>query len=237
MLDTITETRADLVIASPYMKGGKVTKVPYIRKVLSKFVNRFMYFAAQDKFSTFTGMVRTFDAQFLKSLNLKARDYEINPEIIYKALILRAYIVEIPAHLDWSLQRKERKRSISIKRITKGIVAGLMSGYIFRPYIFFMTLGFIVFVISLYILIWIGINIYDIYPDIPVAEGYFDDRLSNAISEVFRNRPHAFFIGGFALLISLQLISIGFLSLQSKRYFEELFHLSTNIHKKQNNLN
>ncbi|MFC1731944.1 glycosyltransferase family 2 protein [candidate division KSB1 bacterium] len=231
MLDTIKETNADLVIASPYMKGGKLTKVPYLRKILSKFVNRFMYFASQDKFSTFTGMVRTFDARFLKSLNLKAKDYEINPEIIYKSLILRAHVIEIPAHLDWSLQRKERKKSISFKRIFHGVIAGLMSGYIFRPYIFFMAIGFILFIVSLYIISWILINIYHVYPEIPVAAGYFDDRLSNAIAEVFRNRPHAFFIGGFTFLISLQLISIGFLSLQNKRYFEELFHISTTLHK------
>ncbi len=227
LIDTIITTHADMVIASPYMKGGKVTKVPYIRKILSKFINRFMRLAAQDKFHTFTGMVRVFDGKFLRSLNLKARDYEINPEIIYKALILRACIVEIPAHLDWSLQRKERRRSINISRILKGIIAGLMSGYIFRPYIFFIAIGSVLLLASIYIISWIFINIYHIYPDIPVVSGYFDDRFSNAVAEVFNKRPHAFFVGGFTFIFAIQFISIGFIALQNKRYFEELFHINT----------
>ena len=40
------------------------------------------------------------------TLNLKTKDYEISPEIMYKAMILRARIVEIPAHLDWTEQNK-----------------------------------------------------------------------------------------------------------------------------------
>ena len=49
-----------------------------------------------------TGMVRVYDGRFLRSLDLRAMDTEINTEIIYKAQILHARIVEIPAHLDWS---------------------------------------------------------------------------------------------------------------------------------------
>jgi len=40
---------------------------------------------------------RAYKAEFIKNLNLKAVDYEINPEILYKAMILRARIIEIPA--------------------------------------------------------------------------------------------------------------------------------------------
>jgi hypothetical protein len=36
-------------------------------------------------------------------------------------------------------------------------------------------------------------------------------------------------VGGISLLASLQLICFGVLSLQQKKYFEELFHLGTTI--------
>ncbi len=62
-----------------------------------------------------------------------AKISEINPEIIYKAYILRAHIVEIPAHLDWSFQNKNASR-ISGIRIARGILSGLMACFIFRPY-------------------------------------------------------------------------------------------------------
>jgi len=96
LVDKQIETDAEIVIASPYMKKGKVTKVPFIRALLSRTVNRFMRFAAQEKYYTFTGMARAYKADFIKNLNLKTKDYEINPEILYKAMILRARIIEIP---------------------------------------------------------------------------------------------------------------------------------------------
>ena len=46
MVDKMIETSSDIVIASPYMKGGKVTDVPFGRKVMSRWVNRFMRIAA-----------------------------------------------------------------------------------------------------------------------------------------------------------------------------------------------
>ena len=43
--------------------------------------------------------------------------------------------------------------------------------------------------------------------------------------------PHSFIVGGIALLVAIQLISLGLLSLQKKRYFEELYYLNTITHK------
>ena len=70
MVDKLLETSADIVLASPYMKGGKVTGVPFSRRVMSKWVNRFMRIAAQDKYHTYTAMVRAYRADFIQSLNL-----------------------------------------------------------------------------------------------------------------------------------------------------------------------
>jgi glycosyltransferase involved in cell wall biosynthesis len=106
MVDKLIETNSDIVIASPYMPGGKVTDVPFTRKMMSIWVNRFMRLAAQDKYHTYTGMVRAYRKDFIQTVNLKTKDYEINPEILYKGMILRARIIEIPAHLDWTEQNK-----------------------------------------------------------------------------------------------------------------------------------
>ncbi|MFW6222840.1 MAG: glycosyltransferase family 2 protein [Bacteroidota bacterium] len=233
LLDVIHFSKADIVIASPYMKGGKVTNVPFTRKVMSKWVNRFMRMAAQEKYHTYTGMVRAYNTNFIRGLNLKTKDYEVNPEIMYKAMILRARILEIPAHLDWSMQKKVGKKRQSSIRVLRGVFSGLMSGFIFRPYVFFLGVGFIMLLLSLYIILWIFINTFQVYPDIQVASDYFDDRFSRALAVVFQERPHAFFIGGFTFLAAIQFLSLGFLSLQSKRYFEETFHISTGIYRSQ----
>ena len=69
MLEKIRKTRAKIVIASPFMKGGKISNVPWLRKFLSVRANRFLcLMAAKDRFSdkitNITGMVRTYDGIF-----------------------------------------------------------------------------------------------------------------------------------------------------------------------------
>jgi glycosyltransferase involved in cell wall biosynthesis len=231
LLDTITTTHSDVVLVSPYMKGGKTTAVPFFRRTMSRWVNWLMSLSSQEKYHTFTCMVRAYKGDFIRSLNLKTRDYEINPEIIYKSMILRAKIIEIPGHLDWTNQKKLGKRRVSGMKIYKGILSGLMSSFIFRPYIYYLAISTFVFSIFLYLITWIFINISSVYPQMSSGV-YFDDRFSYAVKIVFEARPHAFLIAGIALLVSLQFLSMGFLSLQNKRYFEELFHISSAIKDK-----
>ena len=232
LLETLESTQADVVIASPYMKGGKVTAVPFFRLLLSRVVNRFMRFAAQEKLHTYTSMVRGYRTEFLKSLNLKTKDYEISPEILYKAMIMRARIIEVPAHLDWTEQNKLGGQRTSSMRILKTFYSGLMAGFIFRPYIFFLSVGFVLFLVSVFLIGWIFYFVFATIPTIPIDPNAFDDRFSLAIKQVYQARPHLFFVGGVTMLATLQILSLGFLSLQSKRYFEELFHLNSSISKK-----
>jgi glycosyltransferase involved in cell wall biosynthesis len=234
MVDKLIETSADMVMASPYMKGGKVTAVPFLRKVMSRWVNRFMSMAAQDKYHTFTGMVRAYRKTFVETLNLKTRDYEINPEIVYKGMILRAKIVEIPAHLDWTEQNKYKGKRSSSLRVLRGFFSGLMSGFIFRPYFFFLSIGSILMILSLYELLWL---LYDTFSNMAtsstVLPAGIEKTFSNSLNFEFGKSPQSFFVGGITFVIAIQFLSLGFLSLQSKRYFEELFHLGTAL-KKQN---
>ena len=231
MADKLVETSADIVLASPYMKGGKVTGVPFSRKVMSKWVNRIMRLAAQDKYHTYTAMVRAYRTNFIRSLNLKTRDYEVSPEIIYKAMILRARIVEIPAHLDWTEQNKFAGKRTSSIRVLRGLFSGIMSAFIFRPYIFFLGIGTILMLLSLYELIWL---LHDTLADIKLAHLQSppqNDAFSFSLALQFRKNPQSFIVGGITFVASIQFLSLGFLSLQNKRYFEELFHLGTSIKK------
>ncbi|MFN8250491.1 MAG: glycosyltransferase family 2 protein [Ferruginibacter sp.] len=229
MSDTLIKEYADIVMASPYMKGGRVTAVPFMRSIMSRYVNRFMSFAAQDKYHTFTGMVRAYRKSFIKTVNLKTKDYEIMPEIIYKSMILRAKIIEIPAHLDWTEQNKFKGQRTSSLRVIRSFFSGLMSAFIFRPYIFFMGIGAVLMALSLYELVWL---LYDTLADLaktrttlPAGEWSF----SHSLTTEFKRSPQAFLIGGITFIVAIQFLSLGFLSLQSKRYFEELFHLGTAI--------
>jgi len=233
MADRLIETNADIVMASPYMKGGKVTAVPFLRKIMSLWVNRFMRLAAQDKYHTFTGMVRAYRKDFIQTVNLKTRDYEINPEIVYKAMILRAKIEEVPAHLDWTEQNKFAGKRTSSLKVIRGFFSGLMSGFIFRPYIFFMGIGAILMLLSLYELVWL---LYDTLHDLAQAKTILpggEHSFSASLALQFKKNPQSFFVGGITFVIAIQFLSLGFLSLQNKRYFEELFHLGTSFKKQK----
>lgn len=231
LLNTLVNTQAELVLASPYMKGGKTTAVPYSRKIMSRWVNWLMSLSSQEKYHTFTCMVRAYKGNFIRSLNLKTKDYEIFPEIIYKAMILRARIIEIPAHLDWSFQTEIGKKRVSGIRIMVGVFHGLMASFIFRPYIYFLSCGLIVMLIFFEVLAKIAFNVHRQSVLLHNSGQYVDENLKAAISYAFQASPHIFLIGGFLFVIALQLLIQGFSSLQSKRYYEELFHFNTTLLK------
>jgi dolichol-phosphate mannosyltransferase len=231
LIKTQLETDADIVIASPYMKGGKVIDVPFNRAILSKVANMFMRFAAQEKYYTFTGMVRAYKASFIKNLNLKSKDFDINPEILYKAMILRSVIVEIPAQLDWRFQNEMGKKRTSGMRLMKSFFSSLMAGFVFRPYLFFMSIGFFLLFVSFFMICMIFINTFHIMSTLQAGSMIQNECFTQAMGIVFQKWPHAILVAGITLILSIQILSLGFISLQNKRYFEELFHISTSIFK------
>lgn len=233
LLDKLFESYSDIVIASPYMPGGKTTAIPFGRRMMSLWVNKFMRLASQDKYYTYTGMVRAYRSAYIKNLNLKTKDYEINPEILYKSMILRAAIVEIPAHLDWTEQNKFKNHRKSSMKVLRGFFSGIMSSFIFRPYIFFLAIGLILMALSMFELIWL---LYDTLDNLNPLLSNFQKAFSDSLVVQFRKNPQTFVVGGVTFLASIQLLSLGFLSLQSKRYFEELFHLGSSS-KNANKLN
>jgi glycosyltransferase involved in cell wall biosynthesis len=226
LLYTIHDTHARIVIASPYMVGGKTTNIPLMRRMASRWANRMLAFAAGGELSTVTGMVRVYDGRFLRSLNLKAMDTDINTEIIYKARVLRARIVEIPAHLDWSFQTTGGTRRAGGLKMRRTTFSSLFSAFIFRPFLFFILPGLLLLAASLYTGGWVIWHIVDQYGS---KSSFGNYGLTGAIQNAWHRAPHTFFIFGISLLLSVQLLSLGIIATQSKRYFEELFHLGTSV--------
>ena len=225
LLDTITETKAKVVIASPYANGGQVTNVPFFRLTLSRWANRFLRLTAQGRLNTLTGMARAYDRRFLSSLNLKAWDIEINTEIIYKAQLLRARIVEMPAHLDWTAQRAKVEQRKSSLRVTRSVMAYAFSGFLFRPFMFFIIPGMLLGLLALYTLGWSAFHTIDAW--VSNAPSF-----SDAVAAAWEKSPHSFIVGGITLLLSVQMVSLGILSVQNKRYFEELYYLGTGVYRR-----
>ena len=95
------QSHADVVLLSPYMQDGRVSHVPFLRRLFSLSANRFLCLAGGRRLHTSTGMVRLYSRSLLSQLCLNSDGMEINLEILHKALLLGARVKEIPAHLNW----------------------------------------------------------------------------------------------------------------------------------------
>jgi glycosyltransferase involved in cell wall biosynthesis len=233
LLERIRASRAQIVVASPYGKGGRSSGVPLLRRLLSRWGNRFLSLTTRanlgGRLSTLTGMVRAYDAAFVRSLNLKSMGNEVNIEIVYKAMILGARIEEIPAHVDWTGQRDDRSGRTSGRRIRRSIGVALFAGYMIRPFAFFIIPATLLALASLYPLFWVFHHVVAHYPEAARSGDPIDFVISEAVARAFRTSPHAFIVGGITLVLSVQLFSLGIVALQVKHAFEELFHLGTRL--------
>ena len=116
-------------------------------------------------------------------------------------------------------------------RITRGVASNLLSGFMFRPFMFFIIPGLTLMLPTFYML-WLIIK-YTMKSMLIMTDpvGPLNYRIGAAVANAFEVAPHTFIVGGISLLVAIQLISLGILSLQNKRYFEEMFHLGSNINK------
>jgi glycosyltransferase involved in cell wall biosynthesis len=230
LLEVISSTNAKLVLASPYMAGGKISNVPMLRRVLSVGANRFLSLLARGRLSTLTCMVRAYDGHFIRNLNLRATGMDVMAETVYKAMVLNARIEQVPAHLDWGLQQATDGSRQSSMRIFRHIVATVLSGFIFKPFIFFVFPGLLLLGFSAYVNIWMIIHFVNAYSDLAAAQA--EVTLSQAVAVAYAGHPHTFIVGLLSMMLAIQLLSLGILALQSKSYFEEIFHLGSTINRR-----
>ena len=220
MLDTMADQQVGIVVASPYMEGGRVTAIPWRRELMSKQANRMLSASSQYHLKTITGMVRAYRASFVKALSLKSMGPEINTEIMYKAQIMRVRVAEIPAHLDWSDQAERmatRKMSFRVSTTSKLLV---FASFLYRPIWFFLVPGVLLLAISM----WSGASLLVTVFRETSGSGSLDAQLTHAFEHAWQQRPQTFIIAGFTFVVAVQLISLGLLTAQAKRYFEELFY-------------
>jgi len=225
LLDTLVKAHAKIVIASPYLAGGAVENVPELRRVLSVGANKFLSIASHGRLKTLTGMVRAYDAKFLRTLDFYSMGMEVNSEILYKAMVLRARIEEIPAVLKWHLPepptppdpaapptKPVRKSSM---RIAKYVATLLVSGFLYRPIMFFAVPGLTALAIFAWCTLWMLIDLIQFH----------------GLNAAWTQSPATFVVGFMSLLSAVIMLSCGLISLQNKCYFEQMFHLGTTTYR------
>jgi len=234
MLDKMLDTGADLVLASPYMKGGTIRNVPWLRRILSIGANKFLATVAHGRLSTLTCMVRAYRGDFVRSLVLRSTGMDIMPETVYKSMIMRGRIEQVPADLDWGNQLAKPMRRSSM-RIVRHMLSTVLSGFVFRPFMFFVLPGLLLLAFSGWVNTWMIIHFFEALKDVPPDVA--TDSVSWAVASAYRDYPHTFIVGLLSLMLSVQLISLGILALQSKSYFEEVYYLGTTTSRPQDPAN
>jgi dolichol-phosphate mannosyltransferase len=141
--NALQDTQTDVVIASPYMRGGKLENVPWKRALLSRLGNRILRMAVPTNISTVSGMVRGYKGNLIRSIPLEEDGKEIHLEIISKACMLGARFSEIPAILRWNPPEKGQPKRKSKFRAGKLIRSHLLFSFNEAPIFFFGTLGII----------------------------------------------------------------------------------------------
>jgi glycosyltransferase involved in cell wall biosynthesis len=143
------EQDIDFVLASPYMPGGSVENVPFLRLWISKLGNRILRFAMPNRIYTSTGIFRAYRKRVLDSLELEADGKEIHLEILSKALALGYRVKEIPAVLT------SRKRGKSKFKFKKTATSHLVFSLFEKPMIIFGFIGLLTLTIGFLIGIYI----------------------------------------------------------------------------------
>lgn len=222
---TIRDQHAKIVLASPYMKGGTIRNVPWLRRILSVYGNRFLSFFVKGHFSTLTSMMRAYDGNFIRSVNLRSMGMDIMPETVHKSMILNGTIVEVPGRLDWGPQREYAETRFSSMQIVRHLFATILAGFIFRPFLFFIIPGLAVGAFSLYVNFWMFAHYFEALAVLEQAGA--PSNFEGAFAIAYEQYPHTFIFGLLTAMLAVQLVGLGILALQNKHYFDELFDLGS----------
>jgi hypothetical protein len=148
--------------------------------------------------------------------------------MIHKAKILRASIEEIPAELNWELQNRVRGRRRSSLRLVTQIFGTTVSGFMLRPFTFLLIPGLLLLAFAAYVNTWMVFHFLRAYAELGLSPDLQHD-MSAAVALAYERFPHTFIVGLLSLMLAIQLTGMALLSLQSKKYFDELFHIESTL--------
>ncbi|MFQ5843182.1 MAG: glycosyltransferase [Thermodesulfobacteriota bacterium] len=137
------EDDVDVVLASPYTKGGTAEGVPLFRLLVSRVGNMILSFSLPGKFKTVTCIFRAYRRRVLESLELESTGKEIHLEILSKVLALGYRVREVPATL------KGRKKGESKFRFRGTAIPHLMFSILQKPMIIFGMAGIGLLIVGL----------------------------------------------------------------------------------------
>lgn len=228
LLDKMEETGADIVSASPYRPGGVVENVPWFRHFVSWLGNKLLCFAMSGSATVVTCIVRAYRTEVIRNLDLYADGKELHPEILMKAQILGYRLTEIPATLRWSdhkvtAARAAPKRKSKFK-FSETAITHLFQMFYARPILVFVIPGLILCAYGLFMIGLLAYRVEEFF-QVNVQNMPLGESLALAIRQMIEYYLSSFILCGMSLFFGIQFMMLGFLSLQNKHNFQELYRL------------
>ena len=225
MMDKLVANDADIVLASAYGREGTVHNVPFLRLWLSRLGNKILSYTFGGDISVLTCIVRAYKKDFIDKLDLHSVDKDLHLEILYKAKILGAKILEVPADLKWRDEKiknlnktKKRRSTLKFRRTSNSHFFFAMLN---KPGIIFFVPANVLLIISLIILTFI----------IRVILSNLSSGLSLyfAIRESMLSGILSYITFALSFVLSIQFFSLGFLTNQNKKNYEETYKTNNSI--------
>jgi hypothetical protein len=101
--------------------------------VLSREANRILSLATCGRCTTLTCMVRAYRTDALKALEFRSDGMESQAEMLLCALSKNMRVLEVPATLQWSAERRKARGRVNLRRIASGIFKTLALAFSHRP--------------------------------------------------------------------------------------------------------
>ena len=234
MVAALESQHADIVVASAYRSEGSVKNVPLNRLWLSQAGNKLLSYMYGENLTVLTCIVRAYRKEFIKKLDLHSDGKDIHLEILYKAKILGAKIHEIPADLAWKESKlkskgkvKKRRSTLKIRKTSGSHLFFAMlnkPGFIYTvPACLLLAVSFIIFAISL---VSIGGD---------MTQNGVD--LYSATRNSMINATPSWLTLAVSFVLAIQFFSLGFLTNQHKKNYEETYKTLHSILKEIRNNN
>ncbi len=204
LMDHINEY--DIVIGSPYIKGGKLENVAFYRAWISKLGNIVLSSTMPYDVQSTTTVFRAYRREVFETIDIESDKMEINPEILTKAGALGYKVKEVPVKLS------KREFGESKFSFFSGVRGHFWLSAYEKPFIIFGFFGILLLIFGLIS----GLYILKLY-------------LSNSLDP---NRPLInltilFTVGGMIILL------FGFVSNQILQIKKEILKIRRDMVKKR----
>lgn len=195
------DANLDVVIISPYMRGGKTGNIPFSRLALSRAANWLLSGFFSDKISTVTSMVRAYRGEIIREIPLYETGKELHLEILRKLILVGAKIKEIPGELIW---KEDRNGRLNKRKVANSAGQHLLYAFLVKPTRFIGKVGFGFFLLGVYELF----NVFRVFiRSFSYESGDIWRDIWLALSKTFAASPHTVVISAVSILLSVQIFS------------------------------